>query len=213
MLDHLWCLIIDNFYIDPHVASTSFIDTNCLILLSSQPESKTASHIVSGGDSEPTDNQVKPPSDRDTNFIATKQSSSGTKLQLQSTDPSSTNFDHSEEASSQKKEEGIPVDGEYGTPVDARVNGNNNNNAFGSATSGTEAVSPYVAQVLANMPPAVQAPEDESTRHLDSEEWQRRAAWREGKRDALEKEFHRIESMIKETKAAQESASKESNVD
>lgn len=75
-------------------------------------------------------------------------------------------------------------------------NQNNNNNVTAISSEG-DPVSPYVAQVLANMPPLVQPPEELSDR-AGSEEWQRRRAWREEKEIALEKRMKEMESSLKE---------------
>ena len=90
-------------------------------------------------------------------------------------------------------------DVQYGTPVDlpSHSNANNNNSTIKSA----EAVSPYVAQMLANMPPVVQA-NDDGIREGETDEQARRRVWREEKRAALEQELEKAELLLKAAKAS-----------
>ena len=78
---------------------------------------------------------------------------------------------------------------------------NSNNNATQSDES---AVSPYVAQVLANMPDVVQPPQDEELNKDSGEEWEKRRAWRKDKEVLLQEQVDRVEAVLKEAQSSQE---------
>ena len=65
-------------------------------------------------------------------------------------------------------------------------------------------VSPYVAQVLANMPDVVQPPQDEELNKDNGEEWEKRRAWRENKEVLLQEQVNRVEAVLKEARSSQE---------
>lgn len=91
-------------------------------------------------------------------------------------------------------------DVQFGTPVDLPSHSNTNSN--NSTITSTETVSPYVAQMLANMPPVVQASDDDSVREGESDEQTRRRVWREEKRAALEQELEKAELLLETAKAS-----------
>ena len=92
------------------------------------------------------------------------------------------------------------LNAEYETPVDLPSHSNANNN--NSTIKSPETASPYVTQILANMPPAVQANCDDGVREGENDEQVRRRAWREEKRAELEQELEKVELLIKEAKAS-----------
>ncbi len=93
-----------------------------------------------------------------------------------------------------------PVDG---TSVD-RPSDHDNSSLPAKSSAVEPEVSPYVARILANMPPPVQAPEgDDSSRHEDPEEWEQRRAWREEQRTKLEQEVQRVDKLLGEAKEAE----------
>ena len=67
-----------------------------------------------------------------------------------------------------------------------------------------EVVSPYVAQVLANMPDLVQPPQDEELNNDNGEEWEKRRAWREKKEVQLQENINEVEAVLKEARSSQE---------
>ena len=79
----------------------------------------------------------------------------------------------------------------------------NNNNATENDKS-AEVVSPYVAQVLANMPDLVQPPQDEELNNDNGEEWEKRRAWREKKEVQLQENINEVEAVLKEARSSQE---------
>ena len=91
---------------------------------------------------------------------------------------------------------------EHETSVDS-VTLPQDNNATKSDKS-TEVVSPYVAQVLANMPDVVQPPQDEELNEDNGEEWEKRRAWREKKEVLLQEQVNRVEAVLKEARSSQE---------
>ena len=68
----------------------------------------------------------------------------------------------------------------------------------------SEVDSPYVAQVLANMPALVQPPQDEELMEAKGEEWEKRRAWRTEKTAQLQADVHRVESLLKEAREQSE---------
>ena len=86
-------------------------------------------------------------------------------------------------------------------PPAVSVNGNANNSNLDDkdVQKFITSNSPYVAQVLADMPPLMQPPTDEELGHEDrGEEWERRRAWREEKLKQLNKDVQKAQSLLSE---------------
>ena len=160
-------------------------------------------------------NQTQPPSDHDSKQTETEpRTQSPTKQQQPSSQSPTVNLQEQSESTHADAVDRSPkvliesaVDAEYGTSVDAPPQGgssNQNNNNSGPAVQTNsidmEEISPYVARVLAHMPPPVQPPEDDDATRHSGEEWKRRRAWGEETRVALDQEFQRVEALLKEAK-------------
>lgn len=82
------------------------------------------------------------------------------------------------------------------------VNGNSNLSSHDDNSNVQKFVatnSPYVARILADMPPLVQPPTDEELSHDDrGEDWERRRAWREEKTQELKEEMEKAQAMLSE---------------
>lgn len=151
--------------------------------------------------SSPVKTEPKPQSPTEAKHSVPSQSSALTEDHSEAT----TNANNSSCVSSETNAVESSVDpDEYGTPVDLVTVPKDTSNNATKINKPSEVDSPYVAQVLANMPALVQPPQDEELEGDKGEEWEKRRAWRKEKTAQLQEEVHRVESLLKEAREQSE---------